>query len=83
MNILIMCFSIVYAYIYIQIHACIHGVLHQPHMHPREDTLNGEHVYAPGRTPSSASTRHTWARERTLTRPQAVLHVNPSEDTLN
>ncbi len=42
---------------------------------------SGEHVYAPGRTPSSASICHTWAQERTLKRPQAVLHVNPKEDT--
>ncbi len=50
----------------------------------RERTSSsGEHVYAPGRTPSSASICHTWAQERTLKRPQAVLHVTPREDTLN
>jgi hypothetical protein len=40
MNPSIMCLRIVYLYVYIQIHACNHGVLHQPHMYPREDTLN-------------------------------------------
>ena len=44
---------------------------------------SGEHVYAPGRTPSSVNIRHMRAPERTLERPQTVLHVNPREETLN
>ena len=39
MNISIMCLRIVYLYVCIQIHGWIYGVLHHPHMYPREDTL--------------------------------------------
>jgi hypothetical protein len=79
-NVFTYCVSI---YIYIQIYVCIHGVLHHPTCTRERTPSSGEHVYAPGRTPSSASICHTWAQERTLKRPQAALHVHPREDTLN
>ena len=39
-----------------------------PHMRRERTPSSGEHVYAPGRTPSSASICHMWTPDRTLER---------------
>ena len=62
----------------------VHLVYYTNPTSTRERTpLSGEHVYTPGRTPSSASICRMWTSERTLERPQATLHVNSRDDTLN
>ncbi len=67
-----------YTYIYMHVH-----VPTLPTCTRERNPSSGEHVYVPGRTPSSVNICHMWTRERTLKRPQGVLHVNPREDTLN
>jgi hypothetical protein len=68
--------------IHLYVHMYVHPVYPTDPTCTRERTpSSGEHVYAPGRTPSSGSICHMWMPERTLKLPQAVLHVNPKEDT--
>ncbi len=50
---------------------------------PYHITFHNMHLYVHMYIHPSASICHTWAQERTLKRPQAVLHVHPREDTLN